>query len=216
MRKLKFNKRGIIFSAIAIFSSIAVSTFALANNYNFRNYYRSTNCAECNWKLFDDSQKDSEGNSRQYGIKLCEKHKKEMAEESEFIEHGFTDYNCMAYAVGETGPCSWMWPASWGAAPKAPKVKQYFEENGYTTEDYDPSKIKEYKEKDAIFVYGVKYGPLSIIQHFGRANALNGIDIGDNATASKWGSYAIYETKDVNCYKGSSGYGECSFVCYKK
>ena len=95
-------------------------------------------------------------------------------------------------------------------------LSDYFEKNGYTTEDYDPSKIKEYKEKDAIFVYGVKYGPLSIIQHFGRANALNGIDIGDNATASKWGSYAIYETKDVNCYKGSSGYGECSFVCYKK
>lgn len=213
---MKLNKKKTIFlTSIALACSIGISTIALGGGYSFRMYYRGTDCTECEWKHYDDSQKDSYGNSRQYGLKLCDSHLKEYTKDCTFLDYGYSDYNCMAYAIGKTGPCEWEWPASWGASPTVPTVKKYFEKLGYTTEDYDEDNLNGYKEKDAIFVYGIKYGPQIVVQHFSRANALDGTDIGNNATASKWGCYAIYKTKDVDCYKRSMGYGECAFVCYK-
>jgi hypothetical protein len=81
--------------------------------YRFSNFYKRIICRDCEKARFDENFKDSFGNKRQFGIKFCNYHINNTAPEAEFVDYGYTDYNCLAYALGETGPCMWMWPSSW-------------------------------------------------------------------------------------------------------
>ena len=183
---------------------------------NFKKYYKYVDCKDCETK-YDENFKDDYGNPRQFGVKMCTKHQNNISDEAAFYDYGYTDYNCLAYALGDTNPCSWKWPASWGSHPGKKQVERYFKWRSYTVEDYDKDKIEYYKSKRAIFVYGYNSTIVNsyIITHFGRVDDINGNLVQGADTVSKWGTGAIYTTKSANPYNGINGYGECVMVCYK-
>lgn len=184
---------------------------------DYKKYYKFVECKECEVG-YDENDKDSKGNPRQYGVKLCDKHKEKMADNAFFYEYGYTDYNCMAYALGKNEPCSWVWPSSWGKFADVKEVTKYFKWRGYTVEDFDETKYEEYKAKNAILVYGYMSSMYDEykITHFARVKPLDGEELPDNQkTISKWGQAAIYTTQDINSYGVYSGYGQCVLVCYK-
>jgi len=171
--------------------------------YRFSNFYKRIICRDCEKARFDENFKDSFGNKRQYGIKFCNYHINNTALEAEFVDYGYTDYNCLAYALGETGPCNWMWPSSWSDKPSVECVNDYFVGEGYTTEAYSEEKQDIYKEKKAIYVYGVKEKESNeyYVVHFARTDLIDGSDIGEYAQVSKWGMGGIYKIKNVNGYR---------------
>lgn len=187
--------------------------------YDYSRFYKKIICRDCEKAKYDPNQLDSFKHKRMYGIKFCQYHQKNTSEEAEFVEQGYTDYNCLAYALGDIQPCNWMWPSSWGDHPNVDVVKDYFEKNGYTTEAYNKKDEMKYKDKKSIYVYAVKNDKEDDkkyeVVHFGRTDQVDGSDIGDYAEVSKWGMGAIYKTKNVNGFTPKSGYGECVLVCYK-
>ena len=185
-------------------------------NINYSFFYKRILCRDCGKASFDKNFLDNYGNYRQYGIDFCKYHMEMTSFEAEFVETGYTDNNCLAYAVGDISPCNWMWPKSWSFTPSPEVVKEYFQGDGYTTEDYNKANISLYKEKKAIFVYAVKNKNKKLeVVHFGRADILNGEVPKDYEVVSKWGMGAVYKTKKVNSFIKDSGYGKCVFVCYK-
>jgi hypothetical protein len=191
--------------------------------YDYSRFYKKIICRDCEKAKYDADQLDSFKHKRMYGIRFCKYHQNKTSEEAEFVDYGYTDYNCLAYATGEIKPCNWMWPASWGDNPEIDIVKKYFEEEGYKTEEYKKENDKKYKEKKAIFVYAIKENNGDKdenevkyrVVHFGRTEQIDGTDIGEYAEVSKWGMGGIYKTKNVDGFADKSGYGQCILVCYK-
>ena len=205
----------IIMIALVV-SVLAFPTAVQASKSNFKNYYKYVECKKCETK-YDENYKDSYGNPRQYGVKMSQEHQNKMSEEAYFYDYGYTDYNCLAYALGEQKECNWKWPNSWGSHPSKKQVERFFKLRFFNVEDYDESKGGFYKDKRAIYVYGYLSGISGeyIITHFGRTDDIDGNMVEGASTLSKWGAGAIYSTKSVNCYGESCSYGKCVMVCYK-
>lgn len=182
-------------------------------NYSF--FYYRTPCRDCKVS-FDERFLDNYGNRRQNGIIYCDYHKEKVAPDAELVETGYTDNNCLSYALGNVRRCTWMWPKSWSYTPSPEVVKEYFQERNYITEDFNETNMAFYKEKKAIFVYAEKVNNVYQVVHFGRTDYINGEFPEDFDVVSKWGLYAVYKTKTVNnSFTKQSGYGECVFVMYK-
>lgn len=204
-------KKSLIGVVIVIVTLTSFVGIVYGANIDFLPYRAVVICRSCETG-FDNSQKDSYGRSRQYGTKFCKICKNNLSKEAVFYKRGYTDYNCMAYAMGKNSKCSWMWPNEWGDKPSINTVKNYFSTKGYKVVNYDSKSWSTYKSKKAIFVYAKD----SVVTHFARVCTLDGKFLSDTKTISKWGKGALYTTPSMDPYNGGkTPYGKCSFVCYK-
>lgn len=172
--------------------------------------YRYATCSNCDDTLFDSSQTDScsAKHPRQYGIKMCESCRNGMSGQATYYKRGYSDYNCLAYALGKNGVQSWTWPTSWGSAgPTESQFIVYIVKQGYSY-TYTPSNATG---TDVFYVYAVN----GYIKHFGRAYTLDGKKVSGAATISKWGACSLYKTSTIDPYTSSSGYGSLLLTCYK-
>lgn len=215
--KIKWVGLIVVIILAVIISIIAFPTAVQAAKSNFKKFYKYVECKQCETK-YDENYKDSYGNPRQFGVKMCEEHQNNMSTEASFYDYGYTDFNCLAYALGEDKECNWKWPASWGSHPSKNQVARYFKMRFYNVENFDETRVDYYKDKRVIYVYGYLSGISGeyIITHFGRTDDIDGNLVEGANTISKWGAGAIYSTKSVNCYGELCAYGKCIMVCYKK
>lgn len=209
----------VVFILLTLIVSILVfPTTVQAKKINYKNYYKFVECKECE-SGYDSNYIDDYGNPRQYGVKMCEKHEKKISEEAKFYDYGYTDYNCLAYSLGETEPCNWKWPISWGKSPKKGFVERYLKWKNYEVEDFDASKMDYYRQQNAVLVYAYQTFLTKeyIVTHFARTTDLEGNIVEGADTISKWGAGGIYSTKTAsNPYVKGTGYGECVMAFYKK
>lgn len=207
-----------IFILIGLIVSILLFPIEVqAKKINYKKYYKYVECNDCE-SGYDTNYTDDYGNARQYGVKMCEKHQNKISEEADFYDYGYTDYNCLAYSLGETDSCNWKWPISWGSNPKKEFVEKYFKWKGYDVEDFNAEKMDYYSQRNGILVYAYKTVMTQeyIVTHFARTTDLEGNKIENGDTLSKWGAGAIYSTKTANPYVKGTGYGECVIVVMKK
>lgn len=176
----------------------------------YKDWYRYTPCSECDDSLFSDEQRDNcpQHHKRQNGIKFCSKHKNEISKTAEYYKRGFSDYNCLSYALGYNAPCSWEWPTAWGTiGPTRDEFIEYIVKRGY---NYANQASIAYGKK-VIYVYEEN----GHIKHFSRKYTLDGKSLSGYQTISKWGRGTLYKTKSIDPYESTSGYGKMVLVCYK-
>lgn len=146
--------------------------------------------------------------AREYSYKTTKAQRDSIANDWTYYKRGYSDYNCLAYAMGNN--TKWYWP--WGS--KNPTVKQ--------TKDWLKSKCK-YKiadknkksglDKFVICVYTNNSGRVT---HFSRTTKLNGKSLGNKiACVSKWGRCELFTHKTRNPYKKNGIYGELSFIAHR-
>ncbi|MEE0884885.1 MAG: hypothetical protein U0L59_06620 [Faecalimonas sp.] len=173
-------------------------------------WYGTLYCSSCDDSKYDTTQTDSCAGKhpRQYGLKLCSTHINSISTQASYYKRGYSDYNCLAYALGENGVQSWTWPSNWGTTgPTEVQFIVYIIKKGYSY-TLDPS---EATGTDVIYVYA-KNG---YIQHFSRGYTLGGQKVSGAATISKWGACSLYTTTTSDPYTSSSSYGELVLTCYK-
>ncbi len=207
---MKVTKRKILVALfmVCILSIVNINVVSAADCY--RDWYRSTSCTACDDSLFNASQTDSCSGKhpRQNGIKLCTTHTKQISTQATYYKRGFSDYNCLAYALGKNGVQEWVWPDSWGyTGPTLSVFKNYISGEGYKY----TTNANQATGTDIIYVYA-KDG---YVQHFSRAYTLDGKKVSGAATISKWGSCSLYTTSTTDPYASTSGYGNLVLLCYK-
>lgn len=177
----------------------------------YKNWYvYSSGCSNCDDSTYSSSQRDncSGKHKRQNGIKLCSLCLSGMSSCATYYKCGFSDYNCLAYALGKNTVQSWTWPASWGYGPTLTVFKSWIKAKGYTC----TTDMLEVKGNQVILVY-VNNGK---VVHFARTRTLDGNSIAGAKTISKWGACSLYTTSKLsNPYKSTSGYGSLKLYCYK-
>ena len=206
---MKHGKKLLVTIAmVLVFSVSSVAVVSAADCYQV--WYRYTSCSSCDDSLYNTSQTDacSGKHPRQNGIKLCSTHLSAVSTKASYYKRGFSDYNCLAYALGKNNVQSWTWPSSWGSTgPTLSTFKTYIANKGYS---YTTS-ASSAKGTEIIYVYA-KNG---YIQHFARKYTLDGKTVSGAATLSKWGACCLYKTTSTNPYTLSSGYGSLVLICYK-
>ena len=188
---------------------LVTSTEVMAQDC-YRNWYARTSCYTCNDITYNSSQTDScsSKHPRQNAIKLCSSCQNKLSSHASYYKRGFSDYNCLAYALGYNGVQSWTWPASWGDGPTLATFKSYIAKKGYkyTT---DTSKATG-KNVFYVYVYNGK------VAHFARKYTLDGKSVSGAKTISKWGACSLYTTDVINNpYKDAARYGTNKLICYK-
>ncbi len=206
---MRYKKKLLTVMALVLaFSTVGASVVSAKDCY--KKWYKYVNCVSCDDSQYDSSQTDtcSGKHPRQYGIKLCSTHLKEMSTKASFYKRGYSDYNCLAYALGKNGVQSWLWPAEWGdAGPSLAAFKKYIENKGYTC----TTSASAATGKEVIYAYS-KNGH---VVHFSRKYTLDGKAVSGAATLSKWGSMSLYKTTIIDPYASTSIYGYLAFICYK-
>ena len=175
----------------------------------YKSWYMYTPCSNCDDSTFNSSQRDSclLKHKRQNGIKLCSSCRKSVSTKAKYYKRGFSDYNCLAYALGKNGVQSWEWPSSWGTGPSLSTFKKYISNKGYK---YTTNKSKA-TGKSVIYVYALN----GTVKHFARKYTLDGKSVDGAATISKWGACSLYTTSTIDPYTSGSGYGSLVLYCYK-
>ena len=126
------------------------------------NYY--IKLSSCNKCVIGDYSNDKTDNctmhhKRQLSYLFCTDHKNMISSNAEYYKRGFTDYNCLAYALGNNKAGSWEWPVSWGSeGPTRDEFIEYIVKKGY---NYSNQKNISYGKK--IFCVYEKNGH---IKHF--------------------------------------------------
>lgn len=203
------NKKLLIVSILIFGFFIGATNIAVAKDC-YRKWYVNSGCWTCDDNDYNKSQVDncSVRHPRQNGIKLCTNCKNKLSSHANYYKRGFSDYNCLAYALGTNTVQSWTWPASWKEGPSLTTFKTYIAKKGYqyTT---DASKASG---KNIIYVY-VYNGKVA---HFARKYTLNGAKVNGAKTISKWGACSLYTTDVINSpYKDAAHYGTMKLICYK-
>jgi hypothetical protein len=98
-----------------------------------------------------------------------------------YIERGYADYNCLAWALGVTN--IWVWP--WTGNPSLAQVNTYMSNLGYTASDGSIS----------CDIYA--YGTTSAVVHFARGRGAGPLAIPIDA---KWGSCELFSHTTTNPY----------------
>ena len=209
MNKKFINGTGIVF-ALALICSLFVNSIYASASVCYKSNYVSSWCSLCDANTYSDTQRDSCAGKhcRQNGVKFCSTHKNGISKEANYYKRGFSDYNCLAYALGDNSPGAWEWPTSWGeSGPTTATFKKYIKAKGYTyTTNYN-----ELSGKNVIYVYG-KNG---YVQHFARKYTLDGKAVSGANTISKWGAGCLYSTSSVTPYEDGCIYGSLMMYCYK-
>lgn len=177
----------------------------------YANWYRISNCSECDASSYNSSQTDNcnKKHKRQNGIKLCTTHKKVISKNATYYKRGFVDYNCLAYALGINSPEGWVWPTQWKEGPDLATFRNYIRNKGYY---YSKSPQTNALKKSIFYVYAEN----GIVKHFARKYTLDGKSVSGAATISKWGACSLYTTTSTDPYTTQSGYGKLVMVCYKQ
>lgn len=172
-------------------------------------WYKPSDCSSCDDSAYNNSQTDScsAKHPRQNGIKLCSTHLSNMSSSASYYKRGFSDYNCLAYALGKNEVQSWTWPSSWGYGPSLSTFKNWISEKGYKY----TTNASQASGKNIIYVYVNN----NKVVHFARKYTLDGQSVSGAATISKWGACSLYKTTNTNPYKSGSGYGTLQLICYK-
>lgn len=112
---MKNRKLLVVMSMMLVFSVSGIAVVSAAECYQA--WYQYTACPNCDDSLYNTSQTDAclKKHPRQNGIKLCSTHLKAVSTNASYYKRGFSDYNCLAYALGKNGVQSWTWPSSWGS-----------------------------------------------------------------------------------------------------
>lgn len=202
------NKKFIsLIATILIISTSAVIVVSAADCYT--DWYATVSCTGCDDSLFNTTQTDScsAKHPRQNGIKLCSSHIKATSTQATYYKRGFSDYNCLAYALGKNGVQSWVWPSTWGAGPTLKVFKEYIKAKGYnyTTNENNATGT------DIIYVYAIN----GYVKHFARGYTLDDKKVSGAATISKWGRACLYKTTTTDPYASTSLYGDLVLICYK-
>ena len=195
-----------------IFSMLLPTTVKAVSCYC--NWYFSSNCGACNSGSYDNTQKDSckAKHPRQYGVKLCSSHMQGISAYSSYYKRGYSDYNCLAYALGNNGVQSWTWPASWGTAgPSLSSFESWIRAKGYNCTKNAGSA----SGTNIIYVYGVTLNGVTYVKHFARKYTLDGKKVSGAETISKWGACSLYTTSKTDPYTASSSYGNLVLICYR-
>lgn len=104
----------------------------------------------------------------------------QIAKNWTFIDQGYYECNCLAWAVGIT--TAWLWP--WGEDnPTLAEVDTYLTAHGYTAADYP----------EGYNIYA--YGTANSICHFGKGRGYGPLAI---AMESKWGHCELFGHPDCN------------------
>lgn len=197
---------------IAILLSIVmVNNYVVSAKDCYKIWYVDSPCTSCDDSKYNSEQTDSCSgkHKRQNGIKLCSSCKEGMSSCATYYKRGFSDYNCLAYALGKNEPQSWTWPASWGDGPTLKTFKKYISNKGYKY----TTTPNEATGKEIIYVY-VKEGKVA---HFARKYTLDGKKVDGAKTISKWGSCSLYTTSiRNNPYTSDAPYGKMKLICYKE
>ncbi|MCH5265131.1 MAG: hypothetical protein J1F02_04475 [Lachnospiraceae bacterium] len=201
---IKVMQRVIIFVLIPVFS------FWFLNQESKAFVYRRANpsCSKCAETIKYDTSysKDEMGYYRQYGIKFCTTHKNAISSAAVFYKRGYTDYNCLAYALKKNFVNSWDWPQEWGNKASLTDVKAYLSKNGYTY-FFEPSNYLR-ASGDIIYIYGTDS---SNVLHFARHTTLGGNALSGVAIISKWGAGSLYTNTNYSPF--TSAYGSLLGVC---
>lgn len=205
------SKRRKIIAIIAMILVVNIAGEAVAYAADcYADWYVTVSCSSCSDSQYNTSYKDScsAKHPRQYGVKLCSTHINTMSTKATYYKRGHSDYNCLAYALGENGVQSWTWPSNWGSTgPTLAQFIVYIKKKGYSyTMDASAA-----TGKNVIYVYAVN----DYIQHFSRKYTLDGQSVSGAATISKWGACSLYKTTTIDPYKSTSGYGSLVLICYK-
>ena len=207
---MKLNKKQIFFVCILILS-INITDATRVNAADcYQSWYRNSGCSKCDDYTYNSDQTDScpAKHKRQNGIKLCSSCLLNQSSCATYYKRGFSDYNCLAYALGKNGVQSWTWPASWGDGPTLAVFKTWIRHKGYSC----TTSLSEVSGSEIIFVYVNN----NKVVHFARARTLDGNAVSGAKTISKWGACSLYTTSTINNpYKASSGYGSMKLICYK-
>lgn len=207
MRK---NKKQMLIVFTIIMSIIIVDTTRARAADCYKNWYVTSGCSSCGDSTYSSEQTDScyGKHKRQNGIKLCSSCLSKMSACATYYKRGFSDYNCLAYALGKNGVQSWTWPSSWGEGPTLAVFKSWIKNKGYSC----TTTLTEASGDDVIFVYVNN----NRVVHFSRAKTLDGNAVSGAKTISKWGACSLYTTSTINNpYKTASGYGSMKLICYK-
>lgn len=198
---------------------VVVSALSLLVNVNvaeamecYKEFWAVYRCSSCEDTAKDSKMTDSAfcsgRHGRQYGVKLCTHCKNVKSNCASFYKRGYTDYNCLAYALGRNGVQSWVWEKNWGQiGPTLDEFKKYISKRGYKyTTDGNKATGKK------IFYV---YAQSGHVKHFARKYTLDGKKVSGAATLSKWGNGALYGTASTDPYNFDSGYGKLALICYK-
>ena len=82
-------KWGVLIAVIilaVVISIIAFPTVVQAEKSNFKQFYKYVECKKCETK-YDENYKDSYGDPRQFGVKMCEEHQNRMSKEASWESH---------------------------------------------------------------------------------------------------------------------------------
>lgn len=200
-------KRMVVF--LAAVSIVLSSTNLVKAVQCYKNWYVTSNCSNCDDSTYNNTQTDncSGKHSRQNGIKLCSAHLSVMSSVATYYKRGFSDYNCLAYALGKNDVQSWTWPSSWGDGPSLSTFKNWISGKGYSY----TTNASFATGKNIIYVYVNN----NKVVHFARKYTLDGQSVSGAATISKWGACSLYKTTNTNPYNSGSGYGTMQLICYK-
>lgn len=206
---LQKEKIVFIISMIVVFSMVNTTIYKGADCYT--DWYVSSDCWFCDDSTYNTTQVDSctSAHPRQNGIKLCWLCKNTISSEATYYKRGFSDYNCLAYALGINSVQSWMWPSDWGqTGPTLEEFEKYISKWGYKcTMD-----LTEITGKEIIFVYA-KDG---YIKHFARKYTLDGKELEGVKAISKWGACSLYTNENaIDPYESNCIYGRLVTICYK-
>lgn len=176
---MKNKKRVIVALTMILVVSMSSEVVASAAGC-YATWYSYVPCSSCDDSSYNSTQTDTctGKHPRQHGIKLCSSCLKRMSTKASYYKRGHSDYNCLAYALGENGVQSWTWPSNWGATgPSEAQFIVYIIKKGYSY-TLDPSKATG---TEVFYVYAVD----GYIQHFSRKYTLDGKQVSGAATISK-------------------------------
>ena len=210
---MKAKKRRISFILATVFAlSITISNVSNAADC-YEDWYVQTSCSRCDDSTYNTTQTDtcSARHPRQNGVKLCSSCIKSVSEHATYYKRGFSDYNCLAYALGYNGVQSWMWPLSWGSSgPTLSEFKTWIKNRGYNyTAD-----IKRLRYLPAGTNIIHVYAKDGYVQHFARTLTLDGQYVAGANNISKWGACSLYTSNLSDPYTASSPYGSHVLYCY--
>lgn len=113
-----------------------------------------------------------------------------------YYKRGYADYNCLAYALGDTS--RWIWP--WGSSnPSTDTVKTYLKNLDYTVTSTSGSS----KKKLRMVVYSLNGG----VTHFSRTTS-------NTTCRAKWGACELFSHSNLDPYTNNV-YGKYCLKAYK-